>query len=363
MSKGVKAIVWILILLVPVVVVVYPKLQKKDSGPAPAAAKSSEPLAVEVYRVRPERLDEKIRVQGSVLAAEEAELRSEIAGMITAIKFEEGKPVEKGSELVKIDDRELQAEKARLTFDLDLARQTESRFKKLLSKGSVSREDYDRALNRVNTLEAQLQVVAARLEKTVIRAPFDGIVGFRSVSEGAYITSSTRVATIQKIDTIKIEFAVPEKYASRVVPGNRIAFQLTGHEQSYQGEVYALEPKIDSVTRTLSLRASAPNPNNAILPGSFAAVELVLDELQDALMAPTESIIPSLGGQRLYVVEDGKAVSREVIVGIRTPQTIQILSGVRAGDMVVRTGLLQVRDQLPVRVTNTGEGSEGGGAQ
>ena len=362
MSKGVKSVLWILVLLVPVVMLVYPRLQQKNKGPAPAAAKNSDPLPVEVYRVHPEPLEEKIKVQGSVMAAEEAELRCEIAGMITAILFEEGKPVTKGKELVKIDDKELQAEKTRLTFDLDLARETEGRFRSLLSKGSVSRENYDRALNQVNTLEAQLQVVAARLAKTVIRAPFDGIVGFRNVSEGAYITSNTRIATIQKIDTIKIEFAVPEKYAAKVARGNRIAFHLTGHTGAFEGEVYAVEPKIDSVTRTLPIRAFAANPDGSILPGSFAEVALVLDEVDDALMAPTESIIPSLGGQRLYVVEDGKAASREVTVGVRTPTTIEILSGVRDGDLVIRTGLLQVRDGLPVRIIGN-DGMEGGGAR
>jgi len=341
--------------LVPVALLagywLYPRFAEGDTGPATTAGPPpSRPIPVRVYEVVPQILKDQIKVNGQVLADEEAELRAELAGKITAIAFDEGRKVAAGTVLVRIDDAELRAERERLEAELGLARDTEARQRNLLAEGTTSAENYDRAKNRLVTLEAELRVVEARLAKTVIRAPFDGVIGFRYVSEGAYVTPSSPIATIAAVDPVKIAFAIPEKYAGRVAVGAEIEFTIPGREEGFTGEVYAIEPRIDARTRTLPIRARAANPDELILPGSFASVTLVFEEIESALLVPTEALIPNLGGNRVFVVEDGRAMARDVTVGIRTPEMVQVSRGIAAGDRVIRTGILQVRDGSAVAV-------------
>jgi len=306
------------------------------------------PLKVYVYEVKPRTLNETITANGTLLANESVDLRSEISGAITEIHFEEGATVKTGDLLVKTNDSELAAQLKRTLFRIELAKSQESRQQQLIERGGTSRESLDEAVNSVHVLEAEADLIRAQLEKTEIRAPFDGIVGLRFVSLGSYLTPSTRIATLQDLDRLKIDFTISERYMGRVHPGTPIAFTVAGMPQRFNGEVYAVEPAVDVATRSAVLRARAANPGRNLLPGAYASVEVPIDEVKNAILVPTTAIIPGLNQRSLFVIENGRAVAKEVQTGIRLAREIQIGSGLKPGDKVITSGLLQLRNGMPV---------------
>jgi membrane fusion protein (multidrug efflux system) len=352
MKKKTRTLLFVVIGLIVVALVIGPKLSFFNSGPAPAATAGDvdRRLPVSIHVVHHETVEDKIRSTGTVLANEEVELRSEIAGKIDRILFREGSQVKKGDLLVTINDAELQASLLRLKSQDQLAREIESRRRALYESGLISSEEYERAVNELNTTRADIELTKVRIEKMQIRAPFDGTIGIRYVSEGSFVSSATRIASLQNLSSVKIDFSVPERYANDVRPGQTIQFRLTGLEGIYQGEIFAVEPKIDPTTRTVLLRARSSNADRRILPGAFAEIELTLRRIDEALTVPTESLIPQLGGQIVFLLKDGQAQPRRVETGIRTERTVQITSGLQERDTVITSGLLQVRPGLPVRL-------------
>ncbi len=329
--------------------------------PAQPAARAAGTLRVSVHRVVPERLVERLATTGTVRANEEVELVSEIAGKVSAILFREGSRVEAGEVLVKIDDSELRAEHQRAVYRVELAERREARQRELLTDGVISEEDYDFALNQLNVLRAELRLIEAQLVKTEIRAPFSGTVGLRRVSPGSYLSPQTRIASLQDVDSVKIDFSVPEKYSALMRPGGEIDFRVKGSEELHRGEIYAIEPRVDLNTRSLELRARSPNPDRLLTPGAFADVELVVREVDDALTVPSIAVIPELGGKKVFVYADGKAEPRAVETGIRTEKKVRIASGLEPGDLVITSGLLQLRPGLEVELQEPADG-EGSGS-
>lgn len=301
--------------------------------------------------ITPRELDNKILATGNVLATEEVELRAEVAGKVTQIPFTEGSHVQKGDLLVKINDSELRAQLEKAESRKKLLEDKEARQRKLLEMNGVSQEQYDESLNELNSIKAEVSLLNAQLDKTEIRAPFGGVVGLRYVSEGSYISPTTLVASLQDISSVKIEFSIPEKYSGLVQKGNKIRFTLEGSSRQHEGSIYAIEPKIDPVTRTLKMRAIARNEREIILPGSFAKIELLLKKEANAVLVPTYAIIPDLQGQRVYVARNGKATLVNVETGIRTEEKIQVIKGLQVNDTLITTGLLQLRPGVPVAIT------------
>jgi membrane fusion protein (multidrug efflux system) len=284
------------------------------------------------------------------MAYEEIELRSEIAGRIVKIGFTEGNAVSRGALLVKINDRDLEAKLARLQVERELAEREERRQHSLRQTNLASEREYDAALAKVKTLDAEIQLIKADIAKTEIRSSINGIVGLRTVSEGSYVTSATPIARVQQIDRVKIDFSVPEKYASMLRKNAKVVFTVTGSDRTYEGTVYATEPKIDLATRTVKVRALASNADRSLLPGAFAKVLLVLEKIDSAIVVPTGSIVPELNGQKAYVYTNGKAQARPVQTGIRTDSLLQITEGIRAGDTLIVSGLLQIKDKMSVTI-------------
>lgn len=342
---------------VALILLALPKLQNSDDAPGGPAGSNGmvSALPVSAYVVQPEVLKNRIQTTGTVRANEEVELQSETSGRVVGIYFEEGKRVKDGELLLKMNDSELQAQLLKAEYRKKLAQDKEARGRKQLQIEAISQEDYDVILNELNTEKAEVQLIKAQIEKTEIRAPFDGVVGLRDVSKGSYISPNTRIAAILDINPIKIDFTVPEKYVNLVHTGDRITFRIQGSEEEHEGEVYAIEPKIDAATRSLAIRAKSDNPDGAILPGAFAEVKLILDEVEDALMIPSEALIPELTGQKIFLKQDGKAMPRPVETGIRTEDRVQITYGLAPGDTVITSGILQLRPGLPVMVSSLEE--------
>lgn len=306
------------------------------------------PLKVYVHDVAPRDLAETITANGTIRASEAVELRSEITGRVVDITFAEGRRVKAGDLLVKINDSELQAQLRQTLARIDLARTQEQRQRQLVESNSTTRELLDAATNETRVLEAGADLIRAQLEKTEIRAPFDGIIGLRFVSEGTYLTSESRIATLHSVDELKIDFSISERHMDRVHAGSKVTFRVAGRPESHTGEIYAIEPAIDITTRTILLRARAPNPGQRLLPGAYAEVEVRLDQIEDALLVPTTAIVPGLNQQALFVVVEGRAQRRTVETGIRLDREIQIVRGLEPDAVVITSGLLQLRPGMPV---------------
>ncbi|MBK7385117.1 MAG: efflux RND transporter periplasmic adaptor subunit [Flavobacteriales bacterium] len=306
------------------------------------------PMAVQVHVLTPTALDNAIVTTGTLMANEEVDLVSELAGRVTSIGFTEGGNVSAGQVLLKINDDELQAQLRKAEANLKLARDDAGRKEQLLAVSGISQEQFDAAQAQLTGLQAEADELRARIAKSTIRAPFNGKVGLRSASEGGYVASNAVIARLQQIDPIKVEFAVPERYGRMMKPGTAISFSLEGDTTTYAGEVYAADPSVDATTRTVKVRARSDNKSGHLLPGSFTKVDVRLERITDALVVPAEALIPDIQGQKVLVIKDGKAVSLRVKTGIRSANTVQLTSGAQAGDSVLVTGLLAVREGMPV---------------
>jgi membrane fusion protein (multidrug efflux system) len=294
-------------------------------------------------------LENKIFSTGNILANEEVEIRAEVPGRVMAINFHEGTMVRKGDLLVQINDSELQAELKKLLLDEKLAQDDVYRKEKLLEIKAVSQEELDIARSQLGVIQAQIELVRARLEKTGIYAPFSGRIGLRYVSPGGYISSSMLIARMQQTDPVKIEFNVPEKYITGIKTGMEVSFSVAGSDSLFTGVIYAIEPRIDPSTRAFTVRARCQNPVGLLTPGAFTKVNIILERISDALVLPSDAFIPDIRGEKVMAVRNGKAVTTYITTGIRTEDEVQVIQGINPMDTVILTGLLQIREQMSVK--------------
>jgi len=349
-SPTTKRIIALGAVVLVIVGLALPKMSDSGASDEGGGGAADAPTQVDATVVEPSTMTEQIRTTGTLRADESVELTAESAGKITAIQFEEGERVEEGELLVQINDAELQAEKRRLEHRLELATDRAERQRKLLEEGGVSQEEYDATANEVEVLNAELDLVEARIEKTQVRAPFSGVVGLREVSEGAYVSPETNITTLQRVNPIKVTFSVAEQYASRVRAGQTVTFSVRGRERTVEGRVYAADAGMDPDTRTLQLRARAPNPDGTLRPGMFSDVTVALGTIDDAIQVPSFAVVPTLDGQRVFVAEDGTAQPRNITLGIRTDSTVQVTDGLSLQDTVITSSIQTLRAGLPVRV-------------
>ncbi len=304
-----------------------------------------------VTKVQP--LDNIVFSSGTVLASESVDLAAEASGTVESIFFREGAHVKKNDLLVKIKNDDLRAQLKKTELQIQLQSDQTDRQKRLFETNNISKEQYDISVNTLATMKADRENLVASIHKREIRAPFDGIVGLRYVSEGSYVSPTTRIASVQKINPLKVDFAIPEKYAGKVHVGDLVNLTSDETNQQFTGKVYAVEPEIEPTTRTVQLRALCDNTRETIFPGGYVHVELRLKEPGGALMIPTQAIIPVLKGQTVFVRKNGIVATVSIRTGIRTPSSVQVLEGLVSGDTVITTGILQLRPGMPVNVTIT----------
>ncbi|TVP42180.1 MAG: efflux RND transporter periplasmic adaptor subunit [Gemmatimonadales bacterium] len=317
----------------------------------PPDSPASRTLTVDVVVLAGERLVNRVETTGFLLANEEVELRAEASGRLVSLGFEEGARVQAGQLLAKLNDDELQARLRQLAARRTLLEQREGRQRRLLEEGGVSRESWEETLAELEVLAADLDVLEAEVRRTEVRAPFDGVMGLREVSPGAYLTPDRVLGRLREVNPLRLEFSLPARLSGVIGPGASVTFSVEGQEGVGEGEarIYAIDPGLDEDTRTLQVRARTPNPDGRLRPGAFARVSVVLDERGEALTVPSIAIRPSPEGPRVYLERNGRASLVSVTTGIRTRDRVEITSGLESGDRVILTGFQQLRDGMEVR--------------
>jgi membrane fusion protein (multidrug efflux system) len=277
------------------------------------------------------------------------ELHPEVSGRLTYLNVPEGKYVEAGTLIARINDADLQAQLNKSKVALDLAVKTEERLKKLLAVGGVNQQDYDVALNTENGLKADIAYTQSLIDKTVIRAPFSGVVGLRQVSPGAYLSPANIIATVQQLDKIKIDFTLPEEYSSLIKTGNTVDILVDATNQVMKkATIVATEPQVIENTRNLKVRALLQGVK--VNPGAYVKVYLASKRDKKGIFVPTNSIIPDDKNKQLVLVKNGTAKFVNVQTGVRQADNVEITSGVNAGDSVVVTGVLFARPKAALKI-------------
>jgi membrane fusion protein (multidrug efflux system) len=325
-------------------------VKRKEQSRAMMTVTTMPVIPAEGYLVHDTVVTYDINTIGSLRANEAVDIESEISKRLVSIQFTEGTYVKQNDILFKLDDADLQAKLAKLLVEEKLAKDNEQRSKALLESGGLSQQEYDETLNALETLEAEINIVQVDLDKTEIRAPFAGKVGMRYVSEGAYITPSKVLTRLEDTHRIRLDFAVPERYAGSIKDQQEVTFTIPGNPRLFKAIIAAIQPGIDPDTRDLQVMAYASNDEGLLIPGTSAKVSLTFTEAQEGIFVPSQCLIPSLKGYDVYAVRQGKAVMTWVKTGIRTNDMVQILEGTEAGDTLLVTNLLRVKQGSPVQI-------------
>jgi membrane fusion protein (multidrug efflux system) len=364
MKKSLRITITIVLIVAIAAIIFYPKYkpaikkltskEKGATGPNPGQggrggfASGRQVLNVSGFLIVPTSVSDLYRSTGQLRPDEEVELSFETSGKVVSIYFTEGTRVKKGYLLAKMNDKPLQAQLEKLMAQRKLSEEKEFRQRSLLEKDAISQESYDQIVTELQTIQADINLVKARISETELHAPFDGIIGVRYLSEGTYANPSTKVARLVKISPIKLDFSISERYANQVQTGYPVTFTVDGSNKVYQASVYAIDPRLDEETRTITIRALYPNRDEELKPGRFAPVTLLLSKIDNTISIPSEAITPEMEGEMVYVYRSGKANIIKVTTGLRTESMVQITEGLKFGDTLITTGTLQLRQGLPV---------------
>jgi membrane fusion protein (multidrug efflux system) len=309
------------------------------------------PMPVDIFIVKPTLISEKIEISGSLLANETTEIHPEISGRLVQLNVAEGKFVNQGALLAKIYDGDLQAQLKKLAVQLDIAKTNEDRSAQLLKIQGISKSDYDASLLNVNNIKADIEITKANITKTEIRAPFSGKLGLKYVSPGAFVSPSTIITTISQVNKLKLQFSVPEKYGAEIRNAQPVSFTVNGSEKTFSADVMATETTIGENTRSLTVRALVKSIDSALIPGSFANVQMILGNNPNAIMIPNSSVIPQGRKKQVFVFKNSKALPMEITTGVRDSANVQVLAGLMPGDTLITSGLLFLRPGSDVTIS------------
>ncbi|HRF86223.1 MAG TPA: efflux RND transporter periplasmic adaptor subunit [Alloprevotella sp.] len=312
-------------------------------NPDKGKGKKEKILSVRTIVLHEKSLTDGLYVSGSLIPDEEVDLSFETSGKITDIYFKEGARVARGQLLAKINDAPLQAQLRKLQAQWRLMQDRVFRAKALLAKEAVSKEAFQEAEANLSALKAEMDMVKAQIQQTELRAPFDGIIGLRQVSTGAYATTSTSIATLTKTSPLKVEFSVPERYAGTLPPGTALTFTAEGDLTPRKAKIYASDSRVDPDTRTYTVRALYDNKGGKLVPGRYVSVNLSTRQFDNTLAVPSEAIVSEMGVDKVFLYKNGIAEPVEISKGLRTDAEVQVLRGLHAGDTVITSGTMQLR--------------------
>ena len=364
MKKNAKISLFTVIGLLILGMAFFPKIKSLFSSGNPQTENQGPPrggggggagrqqLSVTAMVLQPQVLRSDLYIaRGILLPEDEVDLTFETSGKITHIYFREGSFVTQGALLAKVNDAPLQAELRKLQTQLPLAQDRVYRQGTLLEKDAISQETYQTVTTELEKLKADIDLIESRIAQTELRAPFSGVIGLRQVSVGAYASPAVIVSKLTKISPLKLEFSMNENQVSQIPPGAKITFTVANDLTTYEAEVYAVESQLDPKTLTLKARARYANPGGKLKPGISASIQTLISEIPDAIVIPSISSITEMGRDIAYIYKNGQAQEVEITKGYRTASSVQVLSGLSAGDTLLTTGVMQLRNGLPVKIS------------
>ncbi len=348
----------LVIALVAIAILVLAALSARSVGlfggitPADATAGGPgdmPPMPVDVDTSRRGNVVDAVRATGRIEAVQAVELRPDEQGRITALLFREGQAVTAGTPLVRIDDAMLRAHAERATADRDLARQQLERVQRLRSQNAASPADLERGEAAARSAEAALAVLQLQIERSIVRAPFAGIVGQRFVSAGDYVTTATPLLTLQTMDPQRAVIEVPERHAASLKRGQAVEFTVAAQPgRVFRAVVDFIDPVVQPSSRTIVVKARAPNPGRLLKAGMFIEARLATATRAGAIVVPEDAVQPLRTANVIWAVADGKASRRVVQLGTRSQGFVEVLSGVQAGEHVVVGGLERMAEGMSV---------------
>jgi membrane fusion protein (multidrug efflux system) len=324
---------------------------KKDDT-AGAAQMKRGPTVVSGFVVETSSVSEDVEVPGTLYPAEETQIRTEVSGRIIQMNLPEGGVVAKGALLVKLFDQDLQAQLRKLEVQLQIAIKSVERQRELLAINGVSQQDFDLSALAVDNLKADIQTTRISIAKTEIRAPYEGKIGLRKVSLGAYLSPADIITTLREVKQLKLEFSIPEKYAKNIGNGYIVQFKVDGGVKIHKAVVLATEGNVEQNTRTLKIRAIVSENDPELVPGVFAKVNLQLGKDTVALMIPSQAVIPQARNKQIILLRKDSAVFTVIETGIRDSAFVQVLRGLKVGDTVITTGLMAIRPNGKVKISS-----------
>lgn len=344
---------WIIVVIVIAIIVAskFIFFAKEEDKSVAAKGKNKAPVAVNYYVVQPVVFDNDVFATGKVGALNQIDIIPEVSGKVTAIYFKEGETINKGSVMIKLNDADLQAQLLKSKTQVHLSEQKLERLKKLITINGISQEEFDMQDNELSSLKADQAYILAQIAKTTIIAPFTGVIGLKNISEGSFVNTSSPIASLVQIKPLFVEFSVPEKYSNLFSKGVGVKFSSdnSNNKEMHTASIYAIEPRVDEMTKTIKARAIY-NGDLHFYPGSFVKVFVNLGETKNALMVPTQCVVPTLKGQKVFIAKNGIATEVMVTIGVRTDEKIQIVEGLNPGDTVITTGLLAVKKDSPLKL-------------
>jgi membrane fusion protein, multidrug efflux system len=327
---------------------------KAEKPGSVSASSPSSAIAVEIKPVKLGVVQRELEAVGSLRSNESVIVRPEITGRITEILFDEGQGVRRGAGLFRLDSAVARAQVNQAKASLELSRSNHERAADLLRKGAGTQRSHEEAIAKLRSDEAALSLSQATLDKTMLIAPFDGVLGLRRVSVGDYVNPGQDLVNIESIDSLKVDFRVPEIHALRLTNGQSIRVALDAiPDSTFDGKVYAIDPAHDPNGRAVILRAQIPNREGQLRPGMFARVTLIIDERKDAVMVPETALVPMGEEKFVYRVVDDKALLTKVKVGQRRGGQVEIVEGLTSTALVVSEGALKLRDGASVRAVSS----------
>lgn len=329
-------------ILAPIILSCGKADDKASGGPARS-------LQVEGYIVVPQSFNSELTATAELLANEQLELKAPISGQVLDIYFKEGQEIRKGGPVIRIDDRDWKAQMTGAKAELDAAQKNYDRSRELLAVEGSSQEEVDKALSALETLKSRVQQLSLNIQLANISAPFSGQLGMRNFSKGAFLKEGDVVTTLTAIHPLKVDFKLAQENIISVAKGKQVLVIIG--KDTLTAEIYAIDPLIDQQSRTINIRAlMQQQPEKKIMPGTFAEVIVTTNNEENALLVPTQAVVPEIDHQTVYLSKNGKAVRRVIQMGNRTADKVQVLNGIEAGDTVITTGLLMVKDGMDLKL-------------
>lgn len=360
-----KMIIWSILFIGILSVLLIPRLltnKGQEGGPSKdgkGPGKPARAVAVAIQVAKLSSIEEKVMVTGTIHASKDIEIRNEISGRVVGVYFKEATAVKKDQLLLKLNDSDLQAQLLKAQSNLRLAKDKEVRQKGLLDKEIISTEEYQNSLGDRERCEADVQLLLSQIGKTKITAPFAGVIGLTMVNEGTFLSAGSVIANLVSVNELDVECNIPERYAPSLSKGLKLTFTLSGNSNIYNGVVSGIEPKIDDATRTVAVKAHCVDSDKNVIAGSFAKIFIVLNQ-HEGILVPSNAIISDIEGYKIYTVRGDQSFPQIVKTGYRDEKSVEIVSGIKAGDTLITTGAFMLRPKTKIEIQNDTEDKQYG---